>query len=220
MSKGILYYTCNTHKEDIEMVCRKNLSIARGDLFLGTVSREPIDFGDWNIVIPDERSPLTMHKQIAAGLERMQTDFVFLCESDVLYSPTHFDFTPDNHIVVYYNTNIWKIRYPDGHAVWTDHLQQVSGICADRKLLLDFYISRIMDIERNGFNRHYEPNRRYGIRTGNWQSAEPNLDIRHDQTLTRSKWSPDEFRNKRYANGWKETDQFVEYFRSLFNDRS
>ena len=42
--------------------------------------------------------------------------------------------------------------------------------------------------------------------TQNWQSRYPNLDIRHDRTMTKSKWSPDEFRNKKYAKGWKETD--------------
>jgi len=102
----------------------------------------------------------------------------------------------------YYNTNVWRARYPDGHAVWTDDLQQVSGCCAMRDVLLDFYRQRVTVIERDGFDRHYEP----GPKTGdwqaeNWQSAVCNVDIRHRGTLTRSKWSPDEFRNKRYARG-------------------
>jgi hypothetical protein len=37
-------------------------------------------------------------------------------------------------------------------------------------------------------------------------SKYPNLDIRHNKTLTKSKWSPDEFRNQQYAKGWQEAD--------------
>ena len=32
----------------------------------------------------------------------------------------------------------------------------------------------------------------------------------HDKTMTKSKWSPDEFRNKKYAKGWRETDGEIE----------
>jgi hypothetical protein len=100
------------------------------------------------------------------------------------------------------------VRYSDGHAVWTDGLQQTSGLCADRALLLDHYRRRCAEIERDGFNRHYEP----GPKTSrflalNYQAEYPNLDIRHDRNLTRSKWSPDEFRNQRYAAGWMEADE-------------
>jgi hypothetical protein len=181
------------------------------------VSLKPTQFGDWQIALPLERSPLTMHKQIVAGLERMTADYVFLCESDVLYHPSHFKFVPPSRDTFYYNTNVWKARYPDGHAVWTDNLQQVSGICADRLLLLDFFRRRVKRIERDGFNGHYEPNDRYGCKTANWQSEYPNLDIRHPKTLTKSKWSPDEFKNQQYAAGWKETDEVPGWGRvSLF----
>ena len=95
MIKAVLYYTCNTHAADIEGACRAQLDRARGNLALGTVSREPIRFGDWNIVVDAPRSPLTMHRQILAGLQRLRADVVFLCESDVLYHPSHFEFAPE-----------------------------------------------------------------------------------------------------------------------------
>ena len=201
-------YTCNTHSLDIEMACRAQLGKARNSYELGTISRQPIDFGDWNIVVDLPRSPLTMHYQIYAGLEQIGTDVVFLCESDVLYHPSHFEFTVPTSEIFYFNTNVWKVRYPDGHAVWSDDLQQVSGICASRKLLLEFYRHRVTQIEKEGFNKHYEPGPKLGnYQTANWQSTYPNVDIRHRNTLTASKWSPDEFRNKRYAKGWKEADR-------------
>jgi glycosyltransferase involved in cell wall biosynthesis len=207
ISKGILYYTCNTHDERIELACRKQLKSARSGYEIGCISLKPTEFGDWHITLPLERSPLSMHKQILAGLETIKTNIVFLCESDVLYHPSHFKFIPPERDKIYYNTNVWKVRFPDGHAVWTDDLQQVSGICAYREVLLDFYRKRVEQIEREGFNKHYEPNARYGCKVDNWKSEYPNLDIRHDKTLTKSKWSQDEFRNKDYAKGWKEADE-------------
>jgi hypothetical protein len=67
-------------------------------------------------------------------------------------------------------------------------------------LLLEFYLRRVNEIERHGFDRHYEPK---GLGLNNWMSAQPNVCIRHDRNLTKSKWSPDEFRNPRYAKGWR-----------------
>lgn len=207
MRKAALYYTCNTHDPLIEEACRAQLDIARGGLELGTVSRQPIQFGDWNIVVDQPRSPLTMHRQILAGLRRLSADVVFLCESDVLYHPSHFAAWPEDGDTFLYNTNVWRARWPDGFAVWTDNLEQVSGLCADRKLLLEFYEQRVRQIEAEGFNRHFEPGRKQtvgGRRVARWQSEWPNLDIRHGHTLTRSKWSPGEFRNPQYAAGWRE----------------
>lgn len=200
MIKELLYYTCNTHKEDIELACRKQL--LKANLPIISVSREKeIDFGDTRIILQGEPSILMMHKQVLAGLESSKADIIFMCENDVLYHPSHFDFTPEKKDVFYYNTNVWRVRYPEGHAVWTDDLQQVSGICAYRELLLNYYSNKVKEIESGNFDRHYEPNPRE-----NWMSEFPNLDIRHDKNLTKSKWSPDEFRNKKYAKGWKESN--------------
>jgi len=212
----VLYYTCNTHPEDIESVCRKNLQQAGNGHHVVSVSREPIEFGEWNIVIDGKCGPETMHRQILAGLERSTADYVFLCESDVLYHPTHFDFVPPSTDTVYYNTHVWKVWEQDGLATWTDDLQQVSGICAARLLLLEFYRRRVAQIEADGFDRHYEPGHKTGVaKVKNWSSKFPNLDIRHDKTLTRSKRSPDEFRNQQYARGWKTAEQVDGWGRTM-----
>ena len=39
----------------------------------------------------------------------------------------------------------------------------------------------------------------------NWMSKFPNLDLRHDKNLTKNRWSPDEFHNRRNTEGWTET---------------
>lgn len=215
VSKCALYYTCNSHDELLEQAARANLRRATNGHELGCVSLKRTDFGDWTIVIDREKSGGTMHYQILAGLERSTADYVFLCESDVFYTPVHFQFTPPRDDTFYYNTNVWRVRWEDGHAVRTDGLQQVSGICASRQLLLDHYRRRVGVIEANSgtFDTKrmaYEPGTRgkFGDeKVANWSSEFPNLDITgHGQTLTTPKFSVDEFRNKRYAQGWSETD--------------
>jgi glycosyltransferase involved in cell wall biosynthesis len=216
---GVLYYTCNSHDLTLELAARNNLRRSTNGHELGCVALKRTDFGDWTIVLDREKSGGTMHYQILAGLERSSADYVFLCESDVLYHPSHFDFVPPDDSVIYYNTNVWRVRYSDGHAVRTANLQQVSGICANRKLLLDHYRRRVDLIAANNGvfdvkRMAYEPGTRgkFGHeKIANWESEFPNLDITgHGQTLTTPHFSIDSFRNKKYAEGWMETDQQIE----------
>jgi hypothetical protein len=136
----------------------------------------------------------------------------------VMYHRSHFEFVPPRDDTIYYNTNVWRIRYSDGHAVRTDNLQQVSGICANRLLLLAHYRKRIAFIEANGgvFDTKrmaYEPGTRgkFGDeKIANWESKYPNLDVTgHGNTLTVPHFSVDSFRNKKYAAGWTETDDEI-----------
>lgn len=199
--KTIIYYTCNTHKPEIDDLARSFLS--KIDLPIISVSlNKEIDFGDVRIVMQGERSPLAMHRQIVKGLEACETEYAFLVESDVLYHPSHFDFTPPRTDTFYFNVNVWKQKWPQKHFIKTDNSQQTSGMSANTKLLLDFYKRRIGEIERGGFDRHYEPK---GPRE-NYESGIPNICIRHDKNLTHSKWSVNDFRNKEHAKGWKEAD--------------
>lgn len=215
---GIIYYTCNTLEEPLATSVRNNLNNCRNGYELGCVSRERTDFGDWNIVVDLPRSPATMHEQILAGLERSKADYVFLCEHDVLYHPSHFEFVPPRDNVYYYNTNVWRVRYEDGHAVRTDDCKQVSGLCCDRRFLLEHYRRRVERIRKEGFSRKngYEPGTRHlpwGYDNNScevWQSPFPNLDIRHGKTLTASHWTIDSFRNKKYSIGWQETDEAID----------
>lgn len=213
--KCALYYTCNSHDPTLELAARNNLKRATNGHEIGCVALQRTDFGDWTIVLDREKSGGTMHYQILAGLDRSTADYVFLCESDVMYHPSHFDFEPRDDSVFWYNTNVWRVRYSDGHAVRTAALQQVSGICASRELLLDHYRKRVELIEKNGGvfdvkRMAYEPGTRgrFGDeKIANWSSPYPNIDITgHGNTLTTPHFSIDSFRNKKYAEGWQETD--------------
>ncbi len=199
--KTILYYTCNTHEQKIEQMCRDQLLEA--GLPITSVSlNKHIYFGNTRLVVEGKRSVEMMHKQIVYGLTETVADIVFLCENDVLYHPSHFEFTPARDDTFFFNTNVYK-RWVDGVTVWTDDLQQLSGVCAYRELLLEFFTRRLKQIEEQGDNRHYEPGRHYASKTENWVSAFPNLDIRHNGNLTKSKRTPEEFRNPNFAKGFR-----------------
>lgn len=196
----IIYYTCNTHLEKIDDICRKQL-LKAGLPIVSVSLNKNLDFGNERILVEGKRSPEMMHKQILVGLQASDADYVFLCESDVLYHPSHFEIVPERKDRYYVNENVWKLLWGSDKCIWTDNMRQVSGICADRKLLLDFYTRRNKEIEEVGFDRHYEPPHKLMIP---WMSKEPLICIRHDSNITRTKMSPEDFRNERNAKGWKD----------------
>lgn len=212
MNKTILYYTCNEHRPEIEKACRKQL--LKAELPVVSVSLNfKISFGDVQIVLEGRRSPEMMHEQILRGLKEIDAGYVFLCESDVLYHPCHFDFQPPRRDVFYYNENTYKVDYFTGQAVFY-YTKQVSGLCADSDLLFTHYEKRVKRIQEEGkFNRKigYEPGchkfpRGIDDHTAErWMSEIPNLDIRHDRNITKSKWSLLDFRNPNTSKGWNMT---------------
>lgn len=200
MKKQIIYYCCNTHSQKIYDLCRSQL--LESSLPIVSVSlNKKIDFGDIRIVVKGKKGAEMMHYQILTALEASSADIIFFCETDVLYPTEHFDFTPPTKDTFYYNTNVWKYHTDTHKYTWTDDLQQVSGIAVYREVALDFYRKRYQDIKENGFDGHFEPKSK-----ATWQSTVPLICIRHNNTFTKTKKTPEEFRNKKYAKGWKEVD--------------
>jgi hypothetical protein len=202
LDKEIIYYTCNSHPKEIDALCVKHLREAKLPI-LSVSLNEEIDFGDTRIVMKGERGNLMLHKQILAGLEASTAKYVFLVENDVIYHPSHFEFTPPRDDTYYFNVNVWKMRWSDGFCCRTDNSQQMSGMVANRKLVLEFYRAKLKEIEEHGFDGHYEPRNAPRV---SFQSASPNICIRHSHNLTKSKWSPKDYRNKEYARGWQESN--------------
>lgn len=222
-SVGVLYYTDNRLNPVIFNAAQRQLKRSVNGHRLVSVSLQPTAFGE-NIVIPLERGYPAMFRQILAGLEALDSDVVFFTEHDVLYHPSHFKFVPSRGDVFYYNTNVYKVAYPDGRALHYD-CQQLSGLAASRDLLLEHFRRRVANTEaalaRYGDTREFRNwIRRQGFEPGthgraervddykaeSWRSEFPNIDIRHDQNLTPSRWSQDQFRNQRYCRGWIESD--------------
>lgn len=222
-SKGILYYTDNQLDPGIMKACQEQLKRCNNGNRIVSVSLQPLDFGD-NITLPLERGYLTMFKQILAGLEELDCDIVYFAEHDVLYHPSHFDFVPTEHDRYYYNRNTWKLRLEDGHCL-SYECGQTSGLCAFRDTLVTHYKQRVKNTEEHwdalggntyqfrqfiraqGFEpgTHFRPEAvdQYGFEY--WDSALPNVDIRHNGNLTPNRWSMDQFRRK--PKKWIESDE-------------
>jgi len=212
ISRGILYYTDNELDSKIMDKCQKQLTLAANGKKITSVSLKGIDFGD-NIVLGLKRSPITMFKQILAGLEAMNTDIVFLADHDVLYHPSHFDFIPREKDIFYYNMNNWQVRVSDGHAVYYD-TKRLSMLCAYRELLIKHYKKRIELCEQKGFKSRMgfepgtnnRPERVDDYKSDVWTSKYPNLDLKYDKNLIPARWKESDFRNKNNCRNWKETD--------------
>lgn len=144
--KGIIFYTDNQLSLKIAHPVQKQLK--KSGLPIVSASLKPMTFGQ-NICLPLERGYLTMARQILAALEASKSEIIFFCEHDVLYHPSHFDFTPPSKDVYYYNTNVWRVRSSDGHALYCDNLQQLSGLCGYRETLIAHYKKRVELLEQS-----------------------------------------------------------------------
>jgi glycosyltransferase involved in cell wall biosynthesis len=206
-TKGCVYYTDNQCEERITNVVRKQLN--KIGYKIVSVSLFPIDFGH-NIVLNLKRSYLTMFKQILAGIQAIDTDIIFLTEHDVLYHPSHFDFTPAEK-KFYYNEHTYKLDYKTGQGLFY-YTKQTSGVCGFRDLFLEHYEKRVKIVEENGFTRKigFEPGTRRGIddnTSERYMSEFPNVDIRHRANLTSNRFKKEQFRSKRSIRGWKLVDE-------------
>ncbi|KKS13831.1 hypothetical protein A2617_00260 [Candidatus Daviesbacteria bacterium RIFOXYD1_FULL_41_10] len=216
--KSTIYYTTNKLDKTITEMVRKR--ILESGLPIVSCSLEPINFGK-NIVLDLEPGPTTMVKQILTALEASESEYVFFCEHDVLYNPTHFDFTPPRKDTFYYNTNVWRWDYKGNKVITYDHFCSVSGLCVSRKKALEHYQRRLSAIIEKGFDKlpgknptwarkmGYEPGKKTGELVGEWKSEYPNIDIRHNKTLTPIKMTLESFRHK--PTGWREStiDQII-----------
>lgn len=212
ITKGAAYYTDNKLPKEIAVPVFKNLE----KVFPGkikAVSLAPLSYTK-STVLDKERGYLTMFEQILTALRGLDTDIVFMTEHDVLYHPSHFDFVPIKG-TFHYNTNVWKVRIEDGHALWVDNCRQVSGLCAWREDLIAHYEERVSYVREKGYSNKmgFEPGTHSRItwkrqfKCDTWMSAFPNVDIRHQANLTPNRWSPDLFRDKRNCEGWKEAEE-------------
>ena len=220
MTKGIIYYTDNRLEDQILTAVQKQ--ILRAGLPIVSSSLKPMDFGR-NIHVDLEPGVFTMLTQILAALEASSADIVFFCEHDVLYHPSHFEFVPQGDLF-YYNINVWKWPYPENRLITYDHIVSLSGLCAKRERLLEAFNARLQIVLKNGWDKEVgrEPHwaRRMGYEPGTksvrqkliqnefaayWRSEYPNVDIRHNKTLTKAKCSPEDFKHPPPAESWKET---------------
>jgi len=224
-TKGVVYYTHGVGDPKILEACRNQIKKGIKEKHIVSVSLSPLKFGK-NIVLDLNPGYLTMAKQILTGLENSTADVIFFCEHDVLYHPIHFDFVPPRKDVIYYNTNVWRSRWEDGHSLYCNNLQQLSGLCAYRETLIEHYRKRVARLKAYFNNKisdedfshfvramgfepgtHNRPEKVDDLTADSYQSDFPNIDIRHDLNTTPSRWNKDQFRNERFTDGWTEREE-------------
>jgi hypothetical protein len=186
------------------------------------VSLKDTNFGDRRIVLENHsRGYVTYIKQINLALENAKEDYVFFCENDVLYHPSHFDFIPPKDDVFYYNSSIWRWKLWDFKLITYDKMRPLSCLCANREFALEHYKRRlkaIYDIGMDEFRSReprrarifgYEPGTKPRRRGGfsddvceTWSSELPNIDIRHRRTFTSIKCDLKDFKNQ--PTNWQE----------------
>ena len=217
---GIIYYSDNrldgTH---ILSECQKTI-LASG-LPIVSVTLRPMDFGK-NIALEGLiRSYPTYVTQILTALENQKTKYVFFCEHDVLYHPSHFDFTPERDDVYYYNVNNFRWWIGNETAISYDGLTSLSGLCCNRELAIKHYQLRVKLIEDEGLDKFrsreprmarifvYEPGTKKKRKGGvsdeehiKRRSELPNIDLRHPKTFSAPKTTLDSFKHK--PENWRE----------------
>ena len=220
--KGILYYTHNQLNDRILLPVRARLSeiglpVVASNLRTNSFGKGWSNPDVFILYHEGKQGYMTMFEQILMGLQHIETDYVFFAEHDVLYHPSHFDFRPPRDDTFYYNQHVYKVHSKYGFGL--HYLcSQTSGLCAHRKLLIEHYEKRITYIREHDPGNHKEYMkliRRIGFEPGThgripelkarsdtWMSEYPNLDIRHNENLTPSRWRRDQFRNQRFTQGW------------------
>ncbi len=218
MNKSIIYYTDSQLDERIARPVRE--SILESGLPIVSTSLEALDFGR-NIIVCGKRGYVTMMSQIITALEESTAKYVFFCEHDVLYNPTHFEFTPPKNDIFYYNENVWRWEMGSGKLVRHDRMIPLSALCCNRLLALKFYQYRWKKMEEIGLEEFENPQskvmRVWGFEPGTkkkkrggltdddfatWSSKSPIIDIRHPGTFSPTKVTLDSFKHK--PTGWIE----------------
>jgi glycosyltransferase involved in cell wall biosynthesis len=210
LTKGILFYTNNKLNMKLALNVRKNIALS--GLPITCISNKPTKFGT-NIVFDESGmcAGEAIARKILTGLKTMKEDIVYLCEADVFYHPTHFEFTPKDLNTFYYNGSYWMLRLPDGFAVHYN-VSPLSGLVVGRKAALKHFKERVALIKKEGFSLQmgYEPMTHHRIKWKFFCPFEifipqfPNVDVAHGGNVTNKRWSPDLFRRK--PKFWEESD--------------
>ncbi|OGM69346.1 hypothetical protein A2975_02365 [Candidatus Woesebacteria bacterium RIFCSPLOWO2_01_FULL_44_14] len=226
MNKGCIYYTDNRPKQFILEACRDQIKKAWPGKLVSVSLGQPLNFGQNLVLTGYERSYTTMVKQIVMALEALDTEIVFFLEHDVLYHPSHFDFTPPRKEIYYYNTNNWRWGIKEDFAITYDRLVSLSQLCCFRAIALSHYQARLKYILDRGLDKimgrdpkwarimGFEPGTKPRQKGGFsdekfdvWRSPLPNIDIRHRHTYSPPKYrlsdfkhSPENWRQERLEN--------------------
>lgn len=104
----IVYYTCNEIPQPFASKVYEQLLKAAQDTPIIVVSQKPMPT-EQNIVVDLPRHHLSIYRQALIGAKAATTRYIALAEDDVLYSPEHFKYRPQNMFKFAYNMNYWNV---------------------------------------------------------------------------------------------------------------
>ena len=153
----IIYYSANVIPLPFATSVRDQLKKAAEGLPIISVTHRPIIFGT-NITVDLLRHHLSIYKQALIGAKEAKTEYIALCEDDVLYSPEHFKHRPSSGKFAY-NLGHWNLY------TWSDPVFSWKG----RRNLGQLICQRDLFIEAMGerFEKYHDD----GVDLGIW--AEP-----------------------------------------------
>lgn len=139
----VIYYTANHEKPEFEAKIIESLKKQAGDVPIISVSRKPIDLG-MNICVGEQ--PICYSnslRQILIGLKKAKTDFCIAAESDCLYPPEYFTFTPPEKDKVYRYDNLF-VQFDGRNRFWRKKSVEGAQMC-DR----EYWIKCLEDMLKN-----------------------------------------------------------------------
>lgn len=141
MTKAIIYYTSNREDEGFEQRVRENILRVSGGLPIISVSHKPIDFGK-NISVGDVgASGFNMFRQVQIALNNTDADFVISAESDCLYPPEYFQYTPSRDDICYRTSSLYVM--PDKRAFY---FHKKEGATHAQVVGRKYYLNRLNEL--------------------------------------------------------------------------
>jgi hypothetical protein len=111
MDRTIVYYTGHLEDPIFEEKIVQALKDVAGDIPIISVSQKPMDLGT-NICVGEVGlSDFNATRQLQIGAIEAKTKWIIWAESDCLYSPDYFQFTPEREDASYRSNNVWIVSW-------------------------------------------------------------------------------------------------------------
>lgn len=140
MDKTIIYISSNRENSKFEEKLRKTLLENSQGLPIVSVTQKPVDLGI-NICVGDVgASGFNFCRQLQIACEVATTPYVVSAESDALYPPDYFLFTPERLDIPYRNRNTFVQRHGQ------DYVFKKGSVTSSQVTGRKFYIDRLREL--------------------------------------------------------------------------
>jgi len=175
--KSIIYYTDNT-LDHTDMNNKVKDIIREAGLPTISISRRKRNDFDKNWFFQGPRDSLAILLQIMFGLEKSESETVFLAEHDVLYPKEHFELVTNG---IGYNTSVYRLT-EKGYIKRGEMEFPMATLFGKRDLLIEAIRKKIAVWDLGKF--FLEPGRNDGIKVKFYRTEIPVIDIRHNSNFT------------------------------------